>query len=449
MARIFLSNLGCKLNQAEIEAYARRFASDGHELVSDLAQADLHVVNTCTVTHLAARDSRKLARRAARVSMNCKTVLTGCYATQQQAAAAALDGVSLIVENARKDALVDHLYAEFPDLAPTPQASPEGPVPFVPLLFGNVRGALKVEDGCNMTCAFCIIPQTRGRQRSRSIERVVTDLNLLVKRGYQEVVVTGVQISSYRDQDQRLADLVRALLAETDVPRLRLTSIAPWQFDLGLLDLWPNERLCRHFHLSLQSGCTETLHRMRRPYSSEQYRNLLAAIRDRIPGVAITTDVIVGFPSESEAEFERSLHFVQDCGFARTHVFPYSEREGTRSAAMKDSVSPQEKKQRVRLMRAVAATASANFARQQKGQRLQVLWEREINDGAGLAGTSDNYLRVHGGRLDGTRIGDLTKVVAAQCDGEALETVAGAQAREQESANGHLAPASGLRVLTS
>ena len=226
---------------------------------------------------------------------------------------------------------------------------------------------------------------------------------LVEDRGYQEVVVTGVQISSYRDGEQRLVDLVEALLTETNVPRLRLTSIAPWQFDERLLDLWPNDRLCRHFHLSLQSGSTETLRRMRRPYTADRYSELLSAVRARVPGVAITTDVIVGFPGESEQEFEESVRFVRDAGFARTHVFPYSEREGTRSAAMEDSVSPQEKKERVRRMRSDAETAATEFARQQVGTSLQVLWERGIMGSAGLMGTSDNYVRVQHQAGAGTR----------------------------------------------
>ena len=227
--RVHFTNLGCKLNQAEIERLARDFTAAGHEVVGSLAEADLHVVNSCTVTHVAARASRKAAGRARREG-RARTVLTGCHASERPEEAARIAGVDLVVPNAEKDRLLARVHEAFPDAVPLPLAPPEPelPVPFVPLPFGNTRALVKVEDGCNMRCSFCIIPFTRGEQRSRPLPEVVEEIRGLVRQGYREVVVTGVQISAYRWQDVRLADLVRTLLAETDVPRLRLTSIAPW-----------------------------------------------------------------------------------------------------------------------------------------------------------------------------------------------------------------------------
>lgn len=376
--RVCFTHLGCKLNQAEIERLARDFLAAGHRVVVSPDEADLHVVNTCTVTHTAARTSRKAARRAAR------TVLTGCYATDQPGEAARL--ADLVVPNPEKDRLLDRVHEAFPDLAPS-----EVPVPWVRLPFGHTRALVKVEDGCNMRCSFCIIPSTRGRQRSRPLTEVVEEVRSLVEAGHQEVVVTGVQISAYRSADDRLAELVLAILEQTDVPRLRLTSIAPWDLDERLLDLWSDPRLCRHLHLSLQSGSTGTLRRMRRPYTAEGYLQVLERVRS-IQGVAVTTDVIVGFPGETEDEFEESLATVKASRFAKAHVFPFSPRPGTEAADLPGQVHPDVKKLRMERMLAVADQAERDFRLAHLGRRETVLWERPT-DGMGQ-GLTDNYLRV-------------------------------------------------------
>lgn len=389
--RVVFTNLGCKLNQAELERLAREFAGAGHRVVATLDDADLHVVNTCTVTHGAARDSRKTARRGGRLHPRLRTVLTGCYVESDPDEAAALAGVDLVVPNADKDRLLDRVHAAFPELRlPNPTIDTE--LPYAPLEFGNSRALIKIEDGCDMQCAFCIIPSTRGHQRSRDPREVIDEVHRLAAAGFPEIVVTGVQISSYRWGDLGLYELTERILAETDVRRLRLTSIAPWQFDPRLLDLFPGGRLCRHFHLSLQSGCDATLRRMRRPYSADQFAAVVRLIRDAQPGCAITTDVIVGFPGETSAEFEASLDFVERQRFARVHAFPYSERPGTAAAALPAKVTPQKARARMRRMLAVARESEANFARHQLGQTVSVLWESSGDDG--WRGTSDNYLRV-------------------------------------------------------
>jgi threonylcarbamoyladenosine tRNA methylthiotransferase MtaB len=390
--RVCFTNLGCKLNQAEIERLARDFLAAGHEVVEALEEADLHVVNSCTVTHVAARGSRKAAGRARRLRPGLRTVLTGCWATEQPAEAARLAGVDLVVPNAEKDLLLHRVHEAFPGAAPAGPADREVPVPYVPLPFGHTRALVKVEDGCNMRCAFCIIPSTRGRQRSRPLEEVVDEVRALAGAGYQEVVVTGVQISAYRDGERHLYELVRALLDGTEVPRLRLTSIAPWDLDERLLGLWSDSRLCRHLHLSLQSGSTATLRRMRRPYTADSYARLLEKVRAAIPGVAVTTDVIVGFPGETHAEFAESLASVAAAGFAKVHVFPFSPRPGTEAAAMPDPVSSEEKKERTERMIEVAGRSEAGFLRGHLGTRATVLWEKP-KDGMGH-GLTDNYIRV-------------------------------------------------------
>lgn len=397
--RVCLTNLGCKLNQAELETLARELMDDGHQVVETLEEAELHLINTCTVTHRAARGSRKLARRGRRVDPALRTVLTGCYASEKPEEAAGLEGVDLVVTNDRKEHLVALLRERFPEMTrevPAGAAASEGgggvPVPYVPLALNNTRALVKVEDGCNMRCAFCIIPFTRGPQRSRPLPEVVAEVDALARAGAREVVVTGVQISHYRWEGRRLYDLVSALLDETPVPRLRVTSIAPWMFDDRLLELFSDRRLCRHVHLSLQSGSNATLERMKRPYTAGAYRKLVERIRSAVPGMGVTTDVIVGFPGETEEELAESLAFTREMAFSKVHAFPYSVREGTEAAELPDHVPPPVRKERMARMLELAAELEASFARSQVGERLEVLWEERREDR--WLGTADNYLRV-------------------------------------------------------
>jgi threonylcarbamoyladenosine tRNA methylthiotransferase MtaB len=440
--RVFFTNLGCKLNQAENDRLARDFLAAGHELAASLGDADLHVVNSCTVTAAAARSSRRAARAAARGAPGRppRTVLTGCYATASPAEAARLAGVDLVVPNGDKRRLLELVGRAFPEAPPqclpAPPAGPDRPRPgratrdprgpgsgSARLALANTRALIKVEDGCDMRCAFCIIPATRGRQRSRPLAEVVEEARGLVLAGYREIVVTGVQISAYRaaqksgslpgpageasGRPHRLADLVRELLAAlpavagpprspapapTPAARLRLTSIAPWELDDELLALWSDRRLCRHLHLSLQSGADATLRRMRRPYTAERYGRLVERARAAIPGVGVTTDVIVGFPGETSAEFEQSLTTVAALGFARVHVFPYSPRPGTAAAALPGAVPPAELRARMARMLAAAEQAERDFRTAHLGRRETVLWERP-KDGCGQ-GLTGNYIRV-------------------------------------------------------
>lgn len=396
--QVYFSNLGCKLNQAEVDALKRRFVAAGHQLAPALDAADLHVVNSCTVTHRAARDSRKVARRGRRSRAGLRTVLTGCYASEQSARAAALTGVDLVVPNTDKDVLLERVHAAFPELVPVAGVNvPASDLPpaYVPLDFGLARGLVKVEDGCNMRCSFCIIPHTRGRQRSRSLDAVVAEVQALAAGGYQEVVVTGVQISEYRDGGHRLCDLVRALLDDTDVPRLRITSIAPWRFDDRLLALWSAyaPRLCRHVHLSLQSGATATLRRMRRPYTAARYADLVARIRDAVPAMAVTTDVIVGFPGETAGEFAESIAFVERLAFAKPHVFSFSPRAGTHAATLPDPVADEDRKSRVDAMLAVARVSEAAFRSARLGETATVVWEAPRRGRS--TGLTDHYVRTY------------------------------------------------------
>lgn len=381
--RVHFSSLGCKLNLAEVEGWARSFAAAGYQVVGRLDEAELHVINSCTVTATAAQQSRQRARAGSRRT-GIATVLAGCYPSASPGEAARISGVDLVVENRDKEVLVERVRAQFPPR--------EEPLPYLGLPPSHARATVKIGDGCDMCCAFCIIPTTRGRQRSRPRGEVLAEVAGLAANGFREVVLTGVQISDYQDGEASLFDLATGLLAETAVERLRLTSIAPWGFDERLLELFTRPRVCRHVHLSLQSGCSATLRRMRRAYTAEAYANLKARFEAAVPGLAVTTDVIVGFPGESEHEFEQSLTFVREQAFARVHAFPFSSRPGTAAASMPGPVSTEAKRERMARLTAVAEASAQACASRFLGERVEVLWE--TRDEGLWQGLTDNYLRV-------------------------------------------------------
>jgi threonylcarbamoyladenosine tRNA methylthiotransferase MtaB len=393
--KIHLDTVGCRLNQSEIEAYARQFCAAGHELVADPAQADLSVINTCTVTAAAAADSRKKIRAAAQAGQG-EIVVTGCWATLNPQGAQALPGVRQVVPNAAKDDLVAgvlQIPLESFDLEPVARQ----PIPGARL---RTRAFIKAQDGCDNRCTFCITTLARGASISRPAAKVLADIDAAQQGGAQEIVLTGVHLGSWgRDLSpaRRLADLIETILAKTDLPRLRLSSLEPWDLDEAFFALCREERVARHFHLPLQSGSADTLRRMARKTTPAEYKRLLEAARTWIPGAAITTDVIVGFPGETEAEFAESCDFVRRMNFAGGHVFTYSPRPGTAAARMPNQVPPGIRKTRNAQMRAIFEAASEAYRRQFLGQRLAVLWEsaRSLGpQGWTVSGLTDNYLRV-------------------------------------------------------
>ncbi len=397
--KVYLQALGCKLNESELEAWARDFTARGDQVVTDPRDADTIVLNTCTVTAQAARKSRNLSRHLARANSNAQIILTGCYASMSSEQAQGLPNVAFVVPNADKDALVKITRERVGDFPYAPYFASPSANEQVSL---RTRAFVKIEDGCNMSCTYCIIPLARGRARSRPQNEIIDAIKSLVDGGYQEVILTGVQISDYRLQEREsgngrlrgLCDLVSEILRETPLPRLRLTSIAPWDLDDELLDMFSDTRLCRHLHLSLQSGSNTVLRRMRRPYTVEQFADAVEMARAMIPHVAITTDVIVGFPGEADVEFQESLEFVERMNFARVHVFPYSAREGTVAAQLPLHLSDLVKDARAKAMQRVADTAQVNFAKQNVGRTFDVLYEEQTNAAGIFSGYTDNYIRV-------------------------------------------------------
>jgi threonylcarbamoyladenosine tRNA methylthiotransferase MtaB len=399
--KIYLDTIGCRLNQAEIERYARQFRAAGHILVANPAEADLAVVNTCAVTSQAVADSRQKIRQLDRAGVD-EIIVTGCWSTLKPDEAAALPGVTRVTPNAGKDNLVP-LVLDLPpetfDLEPVERE----PIPGARL---RTRAFIKVQDGCDNRCTFCITTVARGAGRSRSVDEILADIRAALSDeagdlAAREIVLTGVHLGSWgQDFPSRLhvRDLILIILEETGVPRLRLSSLEPWDLDESFFRLWDNPRLCRHLHLPLQSGSAATLRRMARKTTPESFARLVSAARAVAPDMAITTDIITGFPAESEAEFQDSLAFVRQMQFSGGHVFTYSARPGTAAARMPDQVPHPLRKERNAQMRQVFAEAALAYQSGFIGQVLPVLWESAAGlgpDGWQLSGLTGNYLRVN------------------------------------------------------
>jgi len=391
--KVYLDTIGCRLNQAEIEQMARQFRAAGHTIAAEAAGADLVVVNTCSVTGEAAADSRQKIRHAARAGAG-EIIVTGCWSTLQPQAAAELPNVVGVIPNQHKDSLVAEALGLHPaalDLEPIARQ----PLPGV---HQRTRAFVKVQDGCDNACTFCITTIARGAGNSRAIRDVLADVRAALAGGAQEIVLTGVHLGSWgQDCGGHLRTLVGAILYETEVPRLRLSSLEPWDLDRGFFSLWENRRLMPHLHLPLQSGSGSVLRRMLRKTTPESFRALAVAARAAIPDLALTTDVIVGFPGETEAEFAETLDFVGEMQFAGGHVFTYSSRPGTPAARMRGHLPANVKKWRSSRLREVFAELGETYRRRFIGRRMAVLWESvtELGEwGWQMEGHTGNFIRV-------------------------------------------------------
>lgn len=379
---IALETLGCKLNQAESESLARQLAERGCRVVPPSDGAAIYILNTCTVTHIADRKSRHLLRLAQRRNPGAFIIAIGCYAERAPRELAQVTGVDMVLGNEEKAHLLDVL--EEQGLISTSSA-------LLPQMH-RTRSLVKVQEGCNQFCSYCIVPLVRGRERSLPLDEAVAEVRARVERGYREVVLTGTQIGSYRNSPELL---IQRILIETGIERLRLSSLQPREITAGLLSLWQDssKRLCRHLHLPLQSGSDAVLRRMGRRYSTEDYAQAVARIREAIPDVAITTDVMVGFPGETDEDFAESYRFCQQMAFANIHVFPYSERPCTPATLMPEKIDEPVKKERSKRMLKLARESARRFEEQFLGRTMMVLWEREVDDGVWV-GLTDNYIRV-------------------------------------------------------
>lgn len=386
--------LGCKLNQADSEAIARRLAGEGvHVVDRPVRGAQAFVINTCSVTHVADRKARHAVRLARRLSPGALVVLTGCYAETAPADVASRIGADAVYRNAEKAAVPARVFERL-ELAGDPAAGCAAPVR------GGLRtrAFVRIQEGCDELCAFCIVPYTRGRETSRPIEDVVREVQEREAEGVLEVVLTGTQLGNYgrdlgwRREEQGPAPLLAELLARTSLPRIRLSSLQAQDIHTELLSLWRDGRLCPHFHIPLQSGSDPVLVAMRRRYTAAQYRRAVDMVRAQVPNVSITTDVIAGFPGETEADFEATLALCEEVGFAAMHCFPYSRRPHTGADRMRGHLPPQVRRERLRRLLDVAERSHAAFRAAQLGSYASVLWEREA-DGY-WQGLTPNYVRV-------------------------------------------------------
>jgi threonylcarbamoyladenosine tRNA methylthiotransferase MtaB len=396
--RVRLETIGCRVNIGEVEEMARSFASRGHRVVGPGDGADLVVVNTCAVTSRATRKSRKLLRQLRARHPEARIVCTGCHASLDPDSARTL-GVDRVIDNDAKDDIVEILEREGLLVDSEPKLAAAEASVFAGAVDGRTRAFVKVQDGCDNRCGFCIVTVARGASRSRPLTDVLARVRQVVALGYREVVLSGVHLGSWgRDLGRglRLDDLVRRVLAETDVERLRLSSLEPWDLGPGFFDLWQDPRLQPHLHLPLQSGCDATLRRMSRRTTRAEFRALVERARRTIPEVAVSSDVIVGFPGETEAEFEESIGAVEELGFSRLHVFRYSARPGTAAARMRGTVPVPVAQERSRRMHRVAARASERFHASLVGRVMPVLWEsgEDLDLGVRWSGLTGNYARV-------------------------------------------------------
>jgi threonylcarbamoyladenosine tRNA methylthiotransferase MtaB len=407
--RVAFETLGCKLNQAETEQLSRQLREAGCLIVLPDQKADIYVLNTCTVTHIADRKSRHLLRMTHRRNPEAKIVVLGCYAERASAELNGIDGVDLVVSNQDKANLKQILErAGFLRTCEDESIHQHNE---------RTRSFIKVQDGCSNYCTYCIVPTVRGREKSVPAEQVIHEINIRVTEGCKEVVLTGTEIGSYVDSGTDFKGLIQKVLSKTDMPRVRLSSVQPQEISSELIELWKNPRLCPHFHMSLQSGSDTVLKRMNRRYNNIDYKRAVELIRSEVKDAAITTDIIVGFPGETETEFQDSYEFCRETGFTRIHVFVYSPREGTRAASMLEQIEATVKKQRSDKMLALAESSLREFQKNYIGKAQEVLFEQSA--GGVSAGVSANYIKVYTKtRLDLTN--QIVKVKLIKPDGEGL-----------------------------
>ncbi|MGD0115063.1 MAG: tRNA (N(6)-L-threonylcarbamoyladenosine(37)-C(2))-methylthiotransferase MtaB [Dehalococcoidia bacterium] len=387
---VALLTIGCKLNQAESEAMAGELMQAGCRLVDRAEPADAFVINSCAVTHVAERKSRHLIRLARRLSPDARIVVTGCYAAATTPDVLSALGADAVLHNHEKECASALILGDLP----RPDASSNGSARL------RTRSFIKIQEGCNDVCAFCVVPQTRGRERSVPAEQILRAVQSAEANSVKEVVLTGTQLGAYgRDASDGidLLKMISLVLERTSVPRVRLSSVQPQDITPALLDLWDDPRLCRHFHIALQSGSDDVLTRMRRRYTTRQFAEALAAIRRKLPDAAVTTDVLVGFPGECEADFETTRRFCREAEFAALHVFPFSSRPGTLAARMPDQVRAQEKRERVQEMLALGEELRTSFLSRYEGGTVEVLFEKAVSRACGRPlweGLTGNYIRV-------------------------------------------------------
>lgn len=430
MAKIAFYTLGCKVNQADTASMENLFLRSGHQLVSFDGEADVYIINTCVVTNTGQRKSRQTIHRAIRKNPNALIVVTGCYPQTAAEEVKAIAGVDMIIGNQDRAQIVQlveerlaHRQTDTLDAVHKLTAS----TAFEEMAAGDItdktRAFLKIQEGCNQFCTYCIIPYARGPLRSRSLESIRTETQRLISAGFKEIVLIGIHLGCYGKENPdgpTLYDAVKTVLDVPGVQRLRLGSLESVEVEPRLLTLMQEDaRFCRHLHLPLQSGCDKTLQAMHRPYTTAKFKTLLADIKTKVPDIAITTDVIVGFPGETEADFETTCKFAESCGFSKMHIFPFSARKGTPAEKFAGAVTEAVKKERADILGRIDETMHKTFLQAMVGQNAEVLFEQPAGEDY-FEGLTGNYQRVFvksgGCNLDG----EILPVKITAFDGEKL-----------------------------
>lgn len=430
MAKIAFYTLGCKVNQADTASMENLFLRSGHQLVSFDGEADVYIINTCVVTNTGQRKSRQTIHRAIRKNPNALIVVTGCYPQTAAEEVKAIAGVDMIIGNQDRAQIVQlveerlaHRQTDTLDAVHKLTAS----TAFEEMAAGDItdktRAFLKIQEGCNQFCTYCIIPYARGPLRSRSLESIRTETQRLISAGFKEIVLIGIHLGCYGKENPdgpTLYDAVKTVLDVPGVQRLRLGSLESVEVEPRLLTLMQEDaRFCRHLHLPLQSGCDKTLQAMHRPYTTAKFKTLLADIKTKVPDIAITTDVIAGFPGETEADFETTCKFAESCGFSKMHIFPFSARKGTPAEKFAGAVTEAVKKERADILGRIDETMHKAFLQAMVGQTAEVLFEQPAGEDY-FEGLTGNYQRVFvksGGRNMG---GEILPVKITAFDGEKL-----------------------------
>ncbi|MCC2152631.1 tRNA (N(6)-L-threonylcarbamoyladenosine(37)-C(2))-methylthiotransferase MtaB [Blautia fusiformis] len=424
--KVALHNLGCKVNAYEIEAMQQLLEEAGYEIVPFEPGADIYVINTCTVTNIADRKSRQMLHKAKKMNPEAIVVATGCYVQTGGEKLEKDEAIDLVLGNNQKINIVEAL-AEYAENKPGHGShvikinqTKEYEDLSIDHTAEHVRAYIKVQDGCNQFCTYCIIPYARGRVRSRNIESVLKEVRALAEKGYKEVVLTGIHLSSYGvdfpdEKKETLLSLIRAVHEIEGIQRIRLGSLEPGivtrEFAEGIAAM---PKVCPHFHLSLQSGCDETLERMNRRYRSGEYRERCELLREVYGNPALTTDVIVGFPQESEEEFRKSYDFVDSIRFYETHIFKYSRRQGTKAAAMDGQLTEAEKSFRSEKMIELHHRHAGDYEKSMLGKKLEVLIEEEYTkDGrTWYLGHSREYIKTAVPKSEAYGVNDIVSVKA-------------------------------------
>lgn len=430
MAKIAFYTLGCKVNQADTASMENLFLRSGHQLVSFDGEADVYIINTCVVTNTGQRKSRQTIHRAIRKNPNALIVVTGCYPQTAAEEVKTIAGVDMIIGNQDRAQIVQlveerlaHRQTDTLDAVHKLTAS----TAFEEMAAGDItdktRAFLKIQEGCNQFCTYCIIPYARGPLRSRSLESIRTETQRLISAGFKEIVLIGIHLGCYGKENPdgpTLYNAVKTVLEVPGVQRLRLGSLESVEVEPRLLTLMQEDaRFCRHLHLPLQSGCDKTLQAMHRPYTTAKFQTLLADIKTKVPDIAITTDVIVGFPGETEADFETTCKFAESCGFSKMHIFPFSARKGTPAEKFAGAVTETVKKERADILGRVDETMHKAFLQGMVGQNAEVLFEQPAGEDY-FEGLTGNYQRVFV-KSGGCNLGgEILPVKITAFDGEKL-----------------------------